>query len=334
MTDIAGAVLVTAVESYALSPAETAFLKRAELGGVTLFGRNVPEHHEHVRKLTDSLQQHRASGAPPLVIAIDQEGGRVRRFKAPFPDPGPAMKMAGGRDDLESLSCIRSLARDMGGRLLSYGFNVDFAPCVDVLSEPTNSGIGDRAFATTAEPVAKRAGAFLAGLRDANVMGCLKHFPGQGDAKVDTHVGKAVVNVPLAKLKARELLPFAALIDQAQMIMVAHCIYPDLAPEEASCSMRIMDGLLRRDMRFRGVIVSDDMLMGAVPQDTQAWQESIVASVAAGADMLLVCRHLDRAMLAYDALKREAKRHPAFAARLTEAAGRVLAMRQSLAPAI
>src|SRR4051812_262418 len=117
MTNFAGAVLVTAVEGTALSAAERTFMTRAAISGVTLFARNVPAGHESLLDLTESLQEVRDSDAPPLVIAIDQEGGRVRRLKAPFPDAGPAMSLVGGRDDVESLQQIRAIARDMGGRL-------------------------------------------------------------------------------------------------------------------------------------------------------------------------------------------------------------------------
>lgn len=328
MLDHAGAVLVCAVEGTVLTDAEREFLGRTS--GVTLFAWNVPEDHARLLDLTTSLQACRSAGAPPLVIAIDQEGGRVRRLKAPFPNAGPAMGLAGGKDDLSALNEIRAIAHDMAARLLRLGVNVDFAPCVDILTEATNTAIGDRAFGMDAKTVAKRAGAFMAGLHDAGVLGCLKHFPGQGDAKVDTHLGSAVVDLPIKQLMEREVAPFAALIEQAPMVMVAHCIYPQWAAEEASRSPRIMQGLLRRELGFGGVIVSDDMLMGAVPQDEQAWQDAIIETVAAGADMVLVCRHLERAKLAHAALKREAARHPAFAARLEDAALRMLALRQHL----
>lgn len=329
MTDIAGAVLVTAVEGLALTEPERAFIKRAQISGVTLFARNIPGDHGRVRELTRDLQACRPVDAPPLIVAIDQEGGRVRRLRAPFPDGGAALGLAGGRDDLDALNEIRAVARDMAGRLSCLGINVDFAPCTDVLSEPTNLAIGDRAFARAPGSAAKRAGAFLAGLHDAGVLGCLKHFPGQGDAKVDTHVGKAVVAVSLETLRSRELVPFVALLERASMVMVAHCVYPALGPEEASRSPRIMQGLLRRELGYDGVVVSDDMMMGAIPQDLPSWQEAIVQSVAAGADVMLVCRDLSRAEAAHAALTREAARSPAFAARLADAAARVIRLRRS-----
>ena len=129
---------------------------------------------------------------------------------------------------------------------------------------------------------------------------------------------------------ATELVPFQALLSQASMVMISHCIYPQLAPEEASRSAWLMGDLLRDQLGFSGVVVSDDMNMGAIPQAESLWQEAIVQAVVAGADLLLVCRHLERYESAYAALTQEAARSSAFKRRLEQAAGRVFALRGRL----
>lgn len=331
MRDAAASVLVCAVEGTALSNAEKFFYERVAPAGVTLFARNIPAHYPDTVNLVRALQSLRPAGDPPMVIAIDQEGGRVRRIKQPeFPNQGPAMALAGGSVDPDALAEIESYAAAVGRALLSVGVNVNFAPVLDILTEPMNDAIGDRAFGTDLDPVCRRAGAFLRGMQQTGVLGCLKHFPGQGDAQVDTHKGRALVDLPPKLLYDRELVPFRAMLEHAPMVMISHCIYPQLAPEEASRSPRIIGGLLRGEMQFEGVVVSDDMNMGALPQDRALWLESIVEAVAAGIDMVLVCRDIEKCEAAYEALTAAAAKSASFKKRLLEAAGRVTQMRTRL----
>ncbi|MEN9834685.1 MAG: hypothetical protein RL011_878, partial [Pseudomonadota bacterium] len=261
----AGTVLVCAVEATKLSSEEESFFRRVAPSGVTIFGRNCPPGSD-LRELIRTLQSTRPSGAPPLVVAIDQEGGRVARLKAPFPNPGPAASLAGGGDSVSALAQIRGIAQDVGSELASLGINVNFAPVCDVLTEATNTSIGDRAFGVTPDSVTSRAGSFLEGLHEAGVLGCLKHFPGQGAATVDTHVGGATVALTRHELEQTHLPPFRSLLPFAPMVMISHCIYPALGPGEASSSKAIITGLLKDELGYNGVVVSDDMNMGAVPQ--------------------------------------------------------------------
>lgn len=333
MSDAAGAVLICAVEGSALSKEERAFYAAVPTSGLTVFTRNFPPaDYRGVNALLAELQNLRPAGAPPLIVAIDQEGGRVNRLRpwSDFPNKGPALHLADGSCDDAALQSIYDYAATVGRALRAVGINTNFAPVCDIDTEPTNTAIGDRCFGKDALSAAKRAGAFLGGLQSSGVLACLKHFPGQGDAKVDTHAGKGVIPLARAVLDARELLPFRALMPQAPMVMISHCIYPALDDREASLSARVMVDLLRGELGFGGVVVSDDMIMGAINQDEGAWGEALVAAVAGGADMLLVCRHIERITLAYDTLKRAAAKSAAFARRLDEAAGRVVALRRRL----
>lgn len=330
--DAASAVLIAAVEGHTLTPDEERFFKQEAPAGVTLFRWNIPqENYTAVATLNQTLQSLRPVGAPPLIVAIDQEGGRVSRMpKNTFPNLGPALHIAEGRADAEALDQLKIYGQDVGRALLAVGINVDFAPVLDVLTEPSNVAIGDRVFGTTPEQATARARAFLHGLQTSRVLGCLKHFPGQGDAKVDTHLGTAAIDLSLQTLWSRELVPFRAMIHEAPMVMISHSIFPVLCEREASRSPAVIQDLLRSRLGFRGVVVSDDMNMGALPQDIQDWQEALVDAVAAGCDALLVCRHLERCVKALEALRREAARSPTFHARLEDAAARVTAMRRSL----
>ena len=159
--------------------------------------------------------------------------------------------------------------------------------------EKSHISIGDRAFASTASGVSARAGSFLSGLLEANIFGCLKHFPGQGNAPADTHLGSAVVEATIDQLHQHELKPFKDCLDRAPMVMMSHCIYPALDERHACLSGKIINGLLREQLGYTGLVVSDDMTMKAIDQNDLAWQGKMVEAIAAGVDILLVCKGLD-----------------------------------------
>ncbi len=326
--DDASAVLVCAVEGLSLTAAEEDFFRSEQPAGLTLFRRNIPQDDWH--RVSGLITRLQSQSQTTLMVAIDQEGGRVSRMPAGFPNRGPAQALFGGASDDVSCKSLEDYGREIGLALRSVGINVNFAPVLDILSEPTNIAIGDRVFGTTPEDVCLRAGAWLTGLHSTGVMGCLKHFPGQGDAKVDTHEGAAVIDLPRDTLDRRELVPFRALTGKSPMVMIAHCIYPSLSSVEASRSPQIIGSLLRGEMRYDGVVVSDDMNMGAIAQDEKSWQAALVQAISAGVDMLLVCRHLERCVLALEALRREAARSKSFADRLRDAAQRVGKLRSRL----
>ncbi|MEY4630447.1 MAG: hypothetical protein RIQ81_567 [Pseudomonadota bacterium] len=332
--DAASAVIAGAFESTTLSSDEAAFFSSEATAGVTLFRRNIPQDqtcYSATVAMLNKLQALRPAGDPPLLIAIDQEGGRVARMpRAFFPDLGPAQRIGQGQADPSALAVLEAYGMEVGNALRKAAINVNFAPVLDILTEPTNTAIGDRVFGTDPESVCRRAGAYLEGLQSTGVLGCLKHFPGQGDAKVDTHLGSAVIDLPRGLLDKREFIPFRGMVHRVQMVMISHCIYPQLSRKEASRSPEIIGELLRQEMGFEGVVVSDDMTMGAIPQDEKAWQQALIESILAGADLLLICRHVERCRMAISALRSEAARSPAFKVALEAAAGRVLAMRTRL----
>lgn len=332
--DAASAVVCCAIESQTLSPEEVAFFSAEAIAGITLFRRNIPQDENCIANtaaLVGHLQSLQPPSAHPLLISIDQEGGRVARMpKGYFPDLGPALKICDGQFDLPALATLEAHGMEVGAALRRAGVNVNFAPVLDILTEPTNTAIGDRVFGLDAESACQRAGAYLDGLQSTGVLGCLKHFPGQGDAQVDTHIGGAIIDLPRSILEKREFIPFRAMVGRVQMIMISHAIYPQLSMREASRSPEIIDGLLRSEFGFTGVVVSDDMTMGAIPQDVQSWQEALIDAIVAGTDMLLVCRHVERFRLAIDGLRQEAAKSAAFRVRLEESAKRVQGLRQKV----
>jgi beta-N-acetylhexosaminidase len=283
--ELAGRLVMTGFPGTDLDAATGAALRRLAPSGVILFARNFRDV-DQLRRLNEQLH-----GLPsqPL-IAVDQEGGRVARLGPPFTVFPPARDVGRGGDPALAEAVGRALALELGG----VGIDVDFAPVLDVDSNPANPVIGDRAFAARPQEVAACATAFLRGLAAGGLIGCGKHFPGHGDTDVDSHVDLPTVRRDRAGLDAIELLPFrAAIAAGVPMLMTAHVLCPALdASRPATLSPAILRDLLRAELGFHGVIVSDDLEMGAVRRHA-AVEDAAVAALAAGVDWLLVGNDLD-----------------------------------------
>lgn len=295
------------------------------VGGVVLFGRNLTGRLEETAALCRALQD--AAGELPLVLAVDQEGGRVQRLKPPFLAL-PPMARLGELDDAE---LAQAVGRALGTELGTLGFNVDFAPVLDVHTNPKNPVIGDRAFSTTPGAVARLGGAFLRGLESTGVLGCAKHFPGHGDTDTDSHLALPRVTHSLERMHAVELAPFSAAISAgASLVMTAHVMFDALDPGvPATLSPRVVGELLRSELGFSGVCVSDDLEMKAIA-DHYGVPEAGVRAVRAGCDALLVCRNVTWQVETHEALVRQAERSSELRARLGAAADRVRALRRRL----
>lgn len=290
------------------------------LGGVILFKRNVSgDVAAHVRRIAD------ASARTPIV-AIDQEGGRVARLGPPVL-PLPPMRALG---DLDDPDLTRRAARVLGRQLAALGFNVDFAPVLDVFTNPANEVIGDRAFGTTPDRVARHGIAFARGLAEAGVLACGKHFPGHGDTVEDSHFALPALEHDLERLRTIELAPFVAAREEVGSIMTAHIVFRALDPERpATLSKKVVTGLLREAIGYEGLIVSDDLEMRAIA-DRWGAGEAAVLAIEAGCDALLICKSTELVGAAVKALTDRAERDAAFAARLEDAADRVNAVRAKL----
>jgi beta-N-acetylhexosaminidase len=311
---VCGQLLTVGLAGTTLSDAERAVLPRR--GGVVLFKRNVPDDLDQLLALTRSI----AAIDDTLLVGIDQEGGRVMRIGPPALAL-PAMRRLGDTGDL---ALIERVARAQGRELAAMGITMSFAPVADTHTRPENPVIGERAFASTPDAVARCASAWARGLSD-HVLTCAKHFPGHGDTTVDSHHALPHVDRSAAELRAQEIAPFAALVGKVDAMMSAHVVYPALAPTPATLSPAILTNLLRGELHFEGVLFSDDMEMKAISIPIE---EAAVLAVTAGCDALLVCSDAELAARAEAGLVREAERSPAFRARCEEAHARYLAMRK------
>jgi beta-N-acetylhexosaminidase len=265
-------------------PDELAALVAAgRVGGVVLFARNV-EGPDRLRALVRELQAP-APAEVPLLVSIDQEGGRVQRLRAPW-TVWPPMRRVGDHDDP---AATRAVGVALGRELLDAGIGLDFAPVVDVATEPSNPVIGDRSFGETAERVAAHARAFIEGLQSEGVAACAKHFPGHGDTTIDSHEALPRLPHDLERLRRVELPPFRASIEAGvASIMTAHIVFPALDPDRPATLSPAVLRILREDLGFDGVVFSDDLEMRAVA-DTFPIRTRVLGALEAGVDALLVC---------------------------------------------
>lgn len=311
-------------------PALVDLITRYDIGGVFLFGPNIRDAAQ-VRALVDALQ---ALAPTPLLVAVDQEGGRVQQWGPPHGPLLPSARDIGQRFDRDlSLAQVMGHGRAMGETLASLGVNVDFAPVLDVDTCADNPIIGDRAFSADPERVADLALAFARGLEQAGVMGCGKHFPGHGDTARDSHKELPVVEHGRARLDAVELAPFrAAVAAGLPTLMSAHVRYTGLDPDlPGTVSKAVCTTLLRDELGFDGVLFTDDLAMRGIRQGDEPLVDVCVRALNAGCDVLLSCtEHSEHpALLAGlgDALASGALS----AARVAESAARVRALKARIA---
>ncbi|WP_433611197.1 glycoside hydrolase family 3 protein [Dactylosporangium sp. CA-139114] len=251
------------------------------LGGVALFARNVVDR-DQVAELTAALRAEK----PDVIVAIDEEAGDVTRIDAYTGSPWPGNLALGAIDDP---ALTREVACHLGRDLAAAGITFDYAPDADVNNDPNNPVIGSRAFGAEPERVARHTAAWITGLQEAGVAACAKHFPGHGNTNVDSHLDVPLIKAGRADLEAVELIPFrAAIAAGVQAVMSAHLRVPSLDPDlPATLSRRIMTDLLRGELGFDGLIVTDGIEMRAI-SDRFGLANATVLALAAGADAICV----------------------------------------------
>jgi beta-N-acetylhexosaminidase len=302
-----------------------ALIRDYGVGHVILFSRNVAEP-EQVAELVRELQgiARDAGHDLPLFVAVDQEGGRVARLKAPW-TVWPPLRALGrlGSDDH-----ARRMGQALAIELRACGIRWDLAPVVDVDTNPKNPVIGDRAFGGDPELVGRLGAALIHGLQGNGVAACAKHFPGHGDTELDSHLELPVVNHPRSRLEDVEMRPFrAAVAADVASVMTAHVLFPELDERlPATLSPRIV-GLLREGMRYRGVIVSDDVEMKAVAKGWRAGEAAVLAAEA-GCDLIAVSRTPDAQVEALEALVRATEAAPPLAEGVDDPGDRIRRLKE------
>jgi beta-N-acetylhexosaminidase len=271
----------------------------------------------------------RAPDGTPTLVAVDQEGGLVQRVRAPA-TMWPPMMAHDGLPSGEDEEVAEQVGQAVGEELRALGFDIDFAPVLDVHTNPANPIIGERAFGREAATAARRALAFARGLDAAGILACGKHFPGHGDTDTDSHLALPRIDHPWERLERVELPPFQlAARAGLPMIMTAHVVFAALdATRPATLSEQVVTGLLRERLGYRGVIVSDDLDMRAIAGTTGVDQAAVQA-IRAGCDVLLLCCNEQFQADAEAALIKTAERDSEFRRRVGESAARVRAMKQA-----
>ena len=305
-----------------LSREEQLIIEQFPFGGFILFAHNCREPRQ-IPTLCRALWEV-AVELPPF-IAIDQEGGRVHRLPPPFTH-FPAAACLGEKHDA---NLAYRTGRATAAELALAGINLDFAPVLDVNSNPRNPIIGNRSFGPEPDQVIDLGSAWIQGLRDGAIIPCGKHFPGHGDTDKDSHLDLPVVEKTLAELQAVEFAPFInACRNRIESLMTAHVLYPALDPKwPATLSYKIVTELLRHQLGYDGVVFSDAMEMKAISAN-YGTAEAVGLSVRAGVDVMLFCHGLPKAIEAFEHLCAEAERDPAVRARVEDSYRRITALKR------
>ncbi|QHE52286.1 beta-N-acetylhexosaminidase [Pontibacillus sp. HMF3514] len=272
------------VKGTSLKKQEAELIRTERVGGVILLGGNI-QNTKQLLHFIKSIKEANQDSHTPLMLGVDEEGGRVSRIPdaiANFPSNQYIGKYA-------NASLSHRIGELLAQKVQAFGFNVDFAPVLDIHNNPQNRVIGDRSFGSTSERVSELGIATMKGIQSEGVIPVVKHFPGHGNTTKDSHISLPKVDKSIVEIKQEELIPFKKAIDQgADMVMVAHILYSAIDQKyPATLSKRIISDVLRNDMGFEGVVITDDMSMGAITQN-YGMEEAAVLSIRAGTDMFML----------------------------------------------
>jgi len=320
-----GQLFVVGFDGHDVNDATASLFRDHGLGGAILFRRNI-DSVEQVTALNTRLFELGRSCGAPLIVSVDQEGGRVARLRGLMTDV-PAMRAVGKAAETDPEVPYR-LGAMMARELVSLGFHWDFAPVVDVDTNPNNPVIGERSFSRDAHAVARVAARFIAGMQGQGVAACAKHFPGHGDTDTDSHTALPLLPHSLERLRDVELVPFLAAKDAGvASVMTAHVMFPALdAHEPATLSPAILQRLLRDELAYDGVCVSDDLEMAAVA-DRYDVEVLVEKGLNAGCDLFLICHDHDKVARAVAAAHKLVAEGKVSRARVEQALRRVQALK-------
>lgn len=298
-------------------------IRSVQPGGIALFGENIHD----VAQVRTLIQNMGAECSTPPFFGVDQEGGIVQRVSKTPLIPATTIPSMRSVARTGSLPLARSVGQVIGSELTVFGFNLDFAPDCDVMTNPNNTSIGSRAFSSNPQTAAAFSVAVAGGIRSESIIPVCKHFPGLGGASADTHTGYASVGQTLDGLRKTELVPFRAQIASgAEMVMVGHISLPKITGSStpASLSPTVIQNLLRGELGFRGVVITDALNMGAVANHHSSGEAAVLA-VKAGADMLLMPAD---PQAAYSAVLSAVKSGKIPESRIDESVERILALKK------
>ena len=318
-----GSLLIVGVESTSLSALETVWLRSLQPSGVILFRRNI----ETAAQLHAMWQQAASALTAPFFRCVDLEGGTVDRLRDLVGATPSAAEVAATNKP----AIIRESGALVGRMLHALGFNLDLAPVLDLALPVSREVMRTRVVSADPAKVIAYAREFIAGLQQYGIVACGKHFPGLGGGTLDSHHATPRISRTWEQMWEQDLEPYRTLRTALPLVMVNHAAYPKIEkpPRPASLSRFWIEDVLRSKLRYRGLVVSDDMEMGGVLSHASA-ESAAVEAIAAGIDLLEICHRADRVLATHEALLREAERSPAFARAVDEAARRVASAKRRL----
>lgn len=319
-----GQLLIVGFEGTSINADIENYLVNYKVGGFIFFSRNI-RNVDETFKLIKDIKEKNIQNDIPLFISIDEEGGRVTRLSKEFIKL-PSAKII-GNIDREEISF--EYGKIIGTRVKSLGFNLDFAPVLDINSNPKNPVIGDRSFGDTEKTVSENGINMMKGLKGQGIISTVKHFPGHGDTEVDSHKNLPVVYKTKDELKSLELIPFKKAIKEgADAIMVSHILYKDIDKDNpATMSKNIIENILRKELSFEGVVISDDMTMGAILK-SYSLEEASVKFLEAGGDILLICHGNDNSRLVFKAIEKAIEEKILSEEKIDEKVYRILSLKE------
>lgn len=319
-----GQMVIVGIEGYNLNDNSKSLIEKYKVGGFILFGNNI-QGSEQLLNLVNSLKMENLKNKIPLFLSVDEEGGKITRMPKEF-KRFPTNKVIGKINDKEFSN---NIGRTIGDEIKSFGFNMDFAPVLDVNSNPKNPVIGSRSFGASPDIVSNLGIETMRGIQSENVIPVIKHFPGHGDTSVDSHIGLPTVNNDLNRLQSFELIPFAEAIEKgADAVMIAHILLPKIDKENpSSMSKTIITDILRTDLKFDGVVITDDMTMGAITKNYNI-SKAAIKSVEAGSDIVLVCHGYENEVKVINDLKDAVSKGEISEKRIDESVYRILKLKE------
>ncbi|NLY43409.1 MAG: beta-N-acetylhexosaminidase [Clostridiaceae bacterium] len=319
-----GQMVVVGLDGYTIDEHALAMIENYYVGGFILFDRNV-ENAYQLLTLINSLKTINSRNKVPIFVSVDEEGGRVSRM------PDELIKIPANKEigEINNGDFSYQIGNIIAETIKSFGFNMNFAPVLDINSNPQNPVIGDRSFGADAEIVTELGIQTMKGLQKGGVISVVKHFPGHGDTLVDSHVGLPSVDHDLDRLKSFELIPFKEAIDnQADAVMIAHILMNKIDPQyPASLSKTVITELLRKELGFKGVVITDDMTMGAIVENYSIG-DAAVRAINAGSDIVLVSHGYNNAVSAIYSIKNAVENGVIKKERIDESVYRILKLKQ------
>ena len=320
-----GQMITIGIDGYSVDDTAKQLITDKKVGGVILFKNNI-SYSNQLLQLINDIKGINSTNKIPIFISVDQEGGRVNRLPSEIKSL-PSNEVVGNKNDNK---LAYDIGKNIGYALGSFGFNMDFAPVLDVNSNPNNTVIGDRSFSNDKNKVASLGASEINGFKDSNIISVAKHFPGHGDTATDSHYALPIINKTLDELKSVEFVPFKKAIEEkVPAIMVSHILMPQIdSDNSASMSKTIITDILRKDLKFDGLIVTDDMTMVAITNNFDI-SEACIKSINAGADLLLICHGYETEVDVINNIKDAVDKGIISIDRINESVYRILSLKYS-----